>query len=369
MAGLKFAPSTALIFTALITASFSTSAFAQMREEQTVQKSLSVLNEMMANSATGIPQSMLDGAHGVAVIPNVIKGSFVFGARHGRGLLCARDASGAWHAPVFISLTGGNVGWQIGVNSSDIVLVFKTARSLDGILSGKLTLGADIAAAAGPLGGQASAATDGRLQAEIYSYARTRGLFAGVAIDGSVVKIDHLATGAYYQNSAPGQTAVIPASAQLMAESIATYTVTAIAAPAPAGPPNTLAPAANPTANPIATGNGPSPEFVQRYSASETDLLRRQISQISPAFFDLLDSQWQAHLSLPSSLFGEGAHPTAADLQPVMDRYRAIATDPQYARLAARPEFQSVYGLLQHYQQSLQPTAGTLQLPPPPALQ
>ena len=94
----------------------------------------------------------------------------------GRGVLFLRDANGAWHAPVFIALTGGNVGWQVGVQSSDIILVFKTAKSVQGIVSGKLTLGADAAAAAGPVGRQAAAATDGRLQAEIYSYSRSRGI-------------------------------------------------------------------------------------------------------------------------------------------------------------------------------------------------
>ena len=101
---------------------------------------------------------------------------------------------------MFITLTGGNVGWQIGVQSSDIILVLKSQRSVNSILAGRLTLGADAAAAAGPVGRQTAMATDGQLRAEIYSYSRgRRGLFAGVSIDGSVVRVDRLATGEYYR--------------------------------------------------------------------------------------------------------------------------------------------------------------------------
>jgi lipid-binding SYLF domain-containing protein len=179
-------------------------ALAQQQQEQTIQAAAAVLNETMSTPGNRIPQAMLADAHGVAIIPNVIKGGFVVGARHGRGVLFIREADGVWHAPVFITLTGGNIGWQAGLQSSDIILVFKTQQSIQGILSGKLTLGADAAAAAGPVGRQTAMATDGKLSAEIYTYSRSRGLFAGVSIDGSVLRIDQLATGAYYQSSAVG---------------------------------------------------------------------------------------------------------------------------------------------------------------------
>src|SRR5690606_30098782 len=200
------------------------SAFAQYAEESTVQAATAVLSETMAIPASAIPRSLLEDAHGVAIIPRVIKGSFVIGARHGRGLLCVRDANGLWHAPVFISLTGGNIGWQIGLQSSDIVLVFKTQKSVDGLLAGKLTLGVDAAAAAGPVGRQASAATDGRFQAEVYSYSRSRGLFAGVSIDGSVISVDQLSTGTYYRSPGPGQPVVVPPAALQLTQTIAMLT-------------------------------------------------------------------------------------------------------------------------------------------------
>jgi lipid-binding SYLF domain-containing protein len=113
-----------------------------------------------------------------------------------------RDRNGGWGNPVFISLTGGSVGWQIGVQSTDVVLVFKTKTSLDGFMKGKrLTLGADVAVAAGPVGREAQASTDGSLEAEIFSYSRSRGLFVGASLDGSMIDVDERANGAYYGRS------------------------------------------------------------------------------------------------------------------------------------------------------------------------
>ncbi len=106
----------------------------------------------------------------MAIFPQVVKGGFIVGARHGRGVAIIRDATGAWQPPVFVTLTGGSVGWQAGLQSSDIILVFKTRKSVDRFLNGKFTLGADVSVAAGPVGRQAAAATDARLQAEILSY-------------------------------------------------------------------------------------------------------------------------------------------------------------------------------------------------------
>jgi lipid-binding SYLF domain-containing protein len=288
---------------------------------------------------------MLKNASGVAIIPQVIKGSFIVGARRGHGLLFIREADGIWHAPVFITLTGGNIGWQVGVQSSDIVLVFKTRKSIDGILSGKLTLGADAAAAAGPVGRQAALATDESLQAEIYSYSRSRGLFAGLSIDGSVVQIDRLATGAYYRSASPGQPVLVPPSAQQLTQTIAAY----------AGTPRlTISPAQDHA-------------FAQQYGAREADVLRAQLGQIAPQLFALLDSQWKLYLALPAPLFLDGGDPNPDELRAAIARFDLVATDARYRQLASRPEFQSVYGLLKHYQQSLSAEAAVLQLPAPPS--
>ena len=202
---------------------FAQVASAQSPEEGTVQAAGVVLNETMASAGHQLPQAMLADAYGVAIIPNVIKGSFIVGARHGRGLLFIREENGIWRAPVFITLTGGNIGWQVGLQSSDIILVFKTPKSVEGVLSGRLTLGADAAVAAGPVGRQAAAATDERFQAEIYAYSRSRGLFAGVSIDGSVLRMDQFATSAYYRSPAPGQPVIVPPSAQQLTQTIVAY--------------------------------------------------------------------------------------------------------------------------------------------------
>ncbi|MDX2298741.1 MAG: lipid-binding SYLF domain-containing protein, partial [Xanthomonadaceae bacterium] len=122
----------------------------------------------------------------------------------GRGLVSVRQADGTWSNPSFISIAGGSFGFQFGVTSTDVVLVFRTRRGVDGIVNGKFTLGADAAVAAGPVGRTAQAATDGQLKAEIYSWSRSRGLFAGVALDGAVLSIDDKANEASYgRNTTP----------------------------------------------------------------------------------------------------------------------------------------------------------------------
>ena len=166
-------------------------ARAQYRETVIVDDSRDVLNEIMAIPASGIPASLLANAQGIVIIPDLVKGGFVLGVRHGRGIVMVRDERGFWRPPSFVTLTGGSVGWQIGLQVTDIVLVFKTRSSVQGLLNGKFTLGADAAAAAGPVGREAAAATDAQLLAEIFTWSRSRGLFAGVSLDGSVLQIDH----------------------------------------------------------------------------------------------------------------------------------------------------------------------------------
>lgn len=343
----------------------SPEASGQQLEEQTVQAATAVLAETMATPGNQIPQAMLSDAHGVAIIPNVIKGGFVVGARHGRGVLFIREADGAWHAPVFITLTGGNIGWQVGLQSSDIILVFKTPRSIQGILSGKLTIGADAAAAAGPVGRQTAAATDGRLQAEIYTYSRSRGLFAGVSIDGSVVRIDQLATGAYYQSAGPGQPLIVPPSAQQLTQTVAAYASGSPSSPSASGTANL--PGLTPAPGSVAQVPNPQPStIVQQHRATNADVLRNQLTQLAPEMYELMDDQWKNYLALPSQVFLTGPHPSAAEVGAAVERFNRVATDPAFAKLAARPEFQSVHAMLKHYQQSLNPQSTNLQLPAPP---
>ena len=160
------------------------------REVKIAENAIRVLREVMQAPDKAIPRELLNGAYAVAVVPDVVKAGFIIGGRRGSGLLSVKT-DGVWSNPSFIAITGGSIGFQAGVQSSDIVLVFSSQRGVDSIVHGKFTLGADASVAAGPVGRNASAATDGALKAEIYSYSRARGLFAGVALDGSVISIDN----------------------------------------------------------------------------------------------------------------------------------------------------------------------------------
>ena len=182
----------------LLFASLSSALAAPDEGREKVELAGVILDEIMQIPEQGIPPNLLANAAGIAVIPNVLKVGLVVGGRFGRGVLVLRKEQGGWSNPVFISLTGGSFGWQIGAQSTDVILVFKSERSIAGILTGKFTLGADAAVAAGPVGRNMSGAVDTSLRAEIYSYSRSRGLFAGVSLEGSVLQIDDEANGAYY---------------------------------------------------------------------------------------------------------------------------------------------------------------------------
>lgn len=173
-------------------------AWAQGKYLSKTEDAIEILNQLTEIPEDGIPEKLLQSAEGIAVIPDVVKAGLVFGGRFGKGLLSVRREDGSWSHPIFITLAGGSIGFQAGVQSTDVILVFKTRRSIEGIVKGKFTLGADAAVAAGPVGRNAQAATDAQLKAEIYSYSRSRGLFAGLSIDGSVLQVDYDAIEAVY---------------------------------------------------------------------------------------------------------------------------------------------------------------------------
>lgn len=174
------------------------SARAGEEENKLADNAVRVLKEIMMAPDKAIPKDLLQNAHAIAVVPDVIKAGFVVGGRHGDGLISVKTRDGTWSNPSFVSLTGGSVGFQAGVSSTDVVLVFRTQRGVDSIVHGKFTLGADASAAAGPVGRSATASTDAQLKAEIYSYSRSRGLFAGASLDGSALTIDNDANQAVY---------------------------------------------------------------------------------------------------------------------------------------------------------------------------
>ena len=191
------------------------------REEARVISATSVLNEWQQMPDMAIPDRLLERAQGIAVFPGVLKGAFIFGGQGGSGLVLVRDAAGNWSAPSFIRLAGGSVGFQIGVQSADVILVFTTRKGIEGMSGGKVTIGTDVSGAIGPVGRQMSGSTDLGFNAEVYSYSRAKGLFAGVALDGTSMNIDHSANAAYYGQSDvlasdifAGKLTAIPAGAQ-----------------------------------------------------------------------------------------------------------------------------------------------------------
>jgi lipid-binding SYLF domain-containing protein len=171
------------------------------RQDARLMTATQVLDELARMPEQNIPTWLLERAYAVAVVPDVIKVGLGIGGRRGKGVLVVRKDSGQWSNPIFVNLTGGSFGFQVGVQSTDVVLVFTSQKSIEGIVGGKVTLGADASVAAGPVGRQSSAATDIGLTAQVYSYSRASGLFAGVALDGSALTIDHRSNEQFYGRS------------------------------------------------------------------------------------------------------------------------------------------------------------------------
>ncbi|MGB8769520.1 MAG: lipid-binding SYLF domain-containing protein [Candidatus Korobacteraceae bacterium] len=157
-----------------------------------------ILNELLGAPDKGIPDKVFESAKCVAVVPSMVKGGFVFGAEHGRGVATCRTANGGWSAPAFFVVTGGSWGLQIGVQAADVVMLIMNQQGMNDLLSSEFKLGANGSVAAGPVGRQASASTDWKLRSEVLTYSRTRGLFAGLTLTGAVIKQDDDATRALY---------------------------------------------------------------------------------------------------------------------------------------------------------------------------
>ena len=160
-----------------------------------------IMNQLLAAPDNGIPEQVLDNAKCVAVIPSMLKGGFIFGAEHGRGVATCRTSNG-WSAPAFFTATGGNWGAQIGGQATDLVMLIMNDNGMNQLLASKFKIGADASAAAGPVGREASASTNWKMQSEILTYSRSRGLYAGAILNGVVVKADQDAMMAYYGHDA-----------------------------------------------------------------------------------------------------------------------------------------------------------------------
>jgi lipid-binding SYLF domain-containing protein len=184
-----------LIFSIAIT-------FAASREEERINSSVDVLNNIMVTPEKSIPLGLLKRAKGIAIIPGMIKGGLGVGGRYGKGVMVVRMDNGCWSYPVFVSLAGGSIGYQIGGEQVNMALVFMSRESAENAAKKKITLGADASVTAGPIGRQAGAGTDIKLRAEILTYAQTKGLFAGVALEGAQFSMDKNSNKAFYKTDA-----------------------------------------------------------------------------------------------------------------------------------------------------------------------
>ena len=177
-------------------------------EASRLRDAITVLNDVMATRDASIPESIASKAEAVAIFPSTVKAGFIFGGTRGRGVLSARTADG-WSPPTFMTLTGGSIGLQIGGQATDIVLVIMNRRGLEHFVRNQFKFGADASVAAGPVGRDAQAGTDLQLLAEILSYSRARGLFAGVTINGSTVRVDRDANQRFYGQRLDGAQLVL----------------------------------------------------------------------------------------------------------------------------------------------------------------
>jgi len=172
-------------------------ASAQQKQQEKIHKSTEILNEFKSMKES-IPEQLLQQAQGIVIIPNMINAGLGLGGKRGKGVAMVKNADGNWSDPLFVSLTGGSIGFQAGVQSVDLVLVFKNRSTLANIVQRKFNLGGDVSVAAGPVGRSSSANTDLKLDAEVYSYSRSKGLFAGISLNGTVLDVDNSYNTAFY---------------------------------------------------------------------------------------------------------------------------------------------------------------------------
>ena len=173
-------------------------AIAQDDENKRLKTATTVFEEIMDAPDKAIPGAILDKAAAVAIFPSTLKAGFIFGGHRGKGVISARNEQGEWSTPAFLTLTGGSFGLQIGAQSVDLILVIMNRRGLEKLLQNEFKIGADVSAVVGPIGRDIEASTDLTLHAEILSYSRTRGLFAGITLKGSTIRADRDANEQFY---------------------------------------------------------------------------------------------------------------------------------------------------------------------------
>lgn len=337
------------LFVPLLLLAFTLPAEAQLlrrdpnREEKTLNDSYRCLDEIMRIPVNAIPESLFEKAEGVAIFPGLVKGSFVIGGQHGYGILIVKNSEGQWQFPRFLAMTGGSIGFQAGIQSADIILIFCTQRSVKAALDGDFTIGADASVAAGPVGRQASASTNYEFNSEIYSYSRSRGLFLGVAVDGCVLRIDEKTNQNYYANG-------IPDAARKVVELTASY------AKKPGQGANVENPAVAPASESLEAPNSvasqiPASDPIAPATPNMTDREAARVLLV-PAhekLMQLLEPEWQKWLELPPEAKTPGSTELTPALQTLYDRLEKVCSDPKYTELASLPEFDRVRSLLKLY--------------------
>lgn len=171
--------------------------YAQEKQQEKIDASAKVLADF-SKMKENIPQELLKVTEGIIIVPKLINAGFVVAGRRGKGIAMVKNSDGSWSNPVFITITGGSIGFQAGIQSVDLVLIFKHAETLENIGKGSFTLGGDVSVTVGPEGRNSSASTDTKLEAEVYSYSRSKGLFAGISISGSAIDVDSKFNQSFY---------------------------------------------------------------------------------------------------------------------------------------------------------------------------
>ncbi|MDO4573686.1 MAG: lipid-binding SYLF domain-containing protein [Planctomycetia bacterium] len=287
-------------------------------EQDILRDSRLTLQEIMKIPAKSIPASLFQKAEGMAIFPAMVKGGFIVGVQRGEGVLVVKNKEGVWENPRFASLTGGSLGFQAGVQRADVVLVFCSRRSVEAALEGRFTVGADATVTAGPVGRQATAATDWKLKSEIYSYSRSRGIFLGAAIDGSVLEIHSDVTNAFYQNGVPDE-------AKALVDTIVA------SAGANAVPPSEV------SAEPVPL------------TPNDKESVRLKLVEANAQLQEILEEQWKVWLALPAEVYEPEGKPSVTALQFVWSRFETVMTDPKYQALREREEFIQTRELLKTY--------------------
>jgi lipid-binding SYLF domain-containing protein len=202
MKTIKISKFISLICTACL---FFTPVKSQEKQEDKINASTQVLQDF-GKMKESIPEELLKVTQGIIIVPKLINAGFVVAGKRGKGVAMVKLEDGTWSNPVFVTITGGSVGLQAGVQSVDLVLIFKNRSTLEKIGNGSFTLGGDISATAGPVGRNSTASTDYKMEAEVYSYSRSKGLFAGISLSGSAIDIDEKANKSFYGNEEDAKT-------------------------------------------------------------------------------------------------------------------------------------------------------------------